>query len=53
MSTKQHSSKAAADEAGEVFRQFAWHLAGSLAAANARSGPGGRAPKPAKGAVKR
>jgi hypothetical protein len=32
MADKRHSSS---DDASQVFRQFAWHLAGSLAAAKA------------------
>lgn len=42
MPTKQNA--AARQEATEVFRQFAWHLAGSLATS---AGEGGRAAPPA------
>ena len=50
MPTKHNA--AALQEATEVFRQFAWHLAGSLVTT---AGKGGRAatPAPAKGAGQR
>ena len=51
MPRKDNSS---ADEAAQVFRQFAWHLAGSLASARVATSGNPRAAKGAgKGAVKR
>ena len=52
MSVKHNSSDRPPGEAAEVFRQFAWHLAGALAATGAKSGTGRGAGKPAKGPVK-
>jgi len=52
LSSKSNTS--GSDEPGEIFRQFAWHLAGSLAAA--RSGRAGAAtgkPRPSKAGPKR
>ena len=39
MTVKQNSSapSRSADDAGEVFRQFAWHLAGSIVAAGGKA----------------
>ena len=54
MTTKQNSAASApgAAEAGEVFRQFAWHLAGSIVAATGK--PGARPSKAtAKATAKR
>ena len=52
MSTKNDSS--GVDEHGEVFRQFAWHLAGSLAAGQSGRGAAATAkPRPGKAGVKR
>jgi hypothetical protein len=48
MPSKQNSS----GEAVEVFRQFAWHLAGSLAANGGKAAAGGK-PRPAKAGGKR
>lgn len=53
MSNKQNSGRVSGDAPAEVFRQFAWHLAGSLAAARTQ-GNTGRAGKAAgKGTGKR
>ncbi len=41
-----------AQEATQVFRQFAWHLAGSLAAAGKAEAPAAR-PRPGKAAARR
>jgi hypothetical protein len=49
MTAKPHSAPAG-DEPVQVFRQFAWHLAGTLAAAKAT--PAGRS-RPPKGPAKR
>ena len=51
MSIKQNSAGCDEAEPTQVFRQFAWHLAGSLA--TAKSGVAGAASKPAKSSVKR
>jgi hypothetical protein len=53
LSVKQNSTDGPEGGPAEVFRQFAWHLAGSLATAGAKSGTGRSAGKPAKGQVKR
>lgn len=51
MATKQQSAGA---EPAEVFRQFAWHLAGSLAAGRGESAaPATGKPHPAKPSAKR
>jgi hypothetical protein len=46
MASKRNS--AAAEEPAQVFRQFAWHLAGSLAAATAPAPRKGGSSRPAK-----
>jgi len=53
MTAKQNSAAStSAAEAGEVFRQFAWHLAGSIVAATGK--PGARPSKAtAKATAKR
>jgi hypothetical protein len=43
----------AADEPAQVFRQFAWHLAGSLAGARPAPPGKGAASRPAKAAGRR
>ncbi len=48
MATKRQSASAGHDRPAEVFRQFAWHLAGSLAATGAKAGDTAAA-KPDKG----
>jgi hypothetical protein len=54
MATKQNSAARGGEEPAEVFRQFAWHLAGSIASARvAASGNPGAAKGAGKGAVKR
>jgi hypothetical protein len=51
MGIKQDSvSRKGEGEPVEVFRQFAWHLAGSLASAQATQAT---KPRPAKGTAKR
>lgn len=52
MADKRNSSS---DEASQVFRQFAWHLAGSLAVAKppAPRKSGAARPQPAKAAGRR
>jgi hypothetical protein len=52
MAAKQLSAPRKGEEPVEVFRQFAWHLAGSLATANS-GGSGRSAPRPAKSGTKR
>jgi len=50
MADKRHSSS---DEPAQVFRQFAWHLAGSLAAATTPAPRRGTAARPAKATGRR
>jgi hypothetical protein len=57
MAEKQHPAGSPVGEPAEVFRQFAWHLAGSIAsnraASRAASPPPPVKPRRAKGATKR
>ena len=50
MADKRNSSS---DEPAQVFRQFAWHLAGSLAGAGRPTPRKGAAARPAKAAGRR
>jgi hypothetical protein len=51
MASKRNS--AAAEEPAQVFRQFAWHLAGSLANGKPSTPRKGAASRPAKAAGRR
>lgn len=50
MASKRNS---AAEDSAQVFRQFAWHLAGSLAATRPAPPGKGAATRPAKGTGRR